>query len=188
MRPPRERRSALPAVAAVLLGLGLWMLALPWPFAVDSGAVAPAAHATSNAPRAKVAAVASTTKGASVPLPAPAAAQRPPPRTERPHDPDPLRHPITADHLRLHRDVDLLDAAWQALKAGDFERARAALAEHRREYPSERDDLNDGLTILSDCMEYRSAEARARAQQFYDEQTHSMVRRRIRRECLEVVR
>jgi hypothetical protein len=90
--------------------------------------------------------------------------------------------------MRIYRDVDLLDDAWQALKARDFTRARAALTRHRSEYPSAFDDLNHGLSLLADCMEQPTDAARARAQDFYDEHTYSMARRRIRRECLEASR
>jgi hypothetical protein len=122
------------------------------------------------------------------PSPSPTHSPSPSPALTPTPDPDPLRHPITPEHLRLYRDVDLLDAAWQALKARDFPRARASLAQHKSEYPSAHDDLNEGLSLLADCMEQPSAQTRERAQRFYDEQTHSMARRRIRRECLEVVR
>jgi hypothetical protein len=97
-------------------------------------------------------------------------------------------HPLTAEHLRIYRDVDMLDAARRALHARDFEKARAILAQHRAEQARAYDDMNEGLTLLADCMQYPSSVTRARAQQFYSEQTQSMVRREIRRECLEVVR
>jgi hypothetical protein len=96
-----------------------------------------------------------------------------------------LQHPLTAEHRALYSDSELLDASWRALQARDFNRAREALAQHRAESARTHDDLNDGLTILADCMQYPSAASRERAQRFYDEQTFSMARRRIRRYCLE---
>jgi pyruvate/2-oxoglutarate dehydrogenase complex dihydrolipoamide acyltransferase (E2) component len=110
----------------------------------------------------------------------PAAADTAPPDAALAHP-----HPITAEHLALYRDVDLLDAAWQAARDGDFAQARTLLAEHRREYPRSDDDLNEGLSLLVDCMQEPSVAARERAQRFYDTRTFSMMRRRIRRHCLE---
>jgi hypothetical protein len=97
-------------------------------------------------------------------------------------------HPITAEHQRLYRDVDMLEAARGALRAHDFERARTILAQHRAEQHRAYDDMNEGLTLLTDCMQYPSSVTRERAQKFYSTQTQSMVRREIRRECLEVAR
>ena len=96
-------------------------------------------------------------------------------------------HPITADHLRNFRQVDLLDDAWQALKARNFRRARELVAVHRAEYPDQWDDMNEGLELLADCMEQRDSESVARAREFYEQYTASRMRRRIRRFCLEAV-
>src|SRR5689334_7993645 len=109
------------------------------------------------------------------------------PGPDDPAGPGLLPHPITAEHLRIYRDVDLLEGAFRALERRDFVRARDLLAQHAREYASGYDDLQDGLTILADCMERPVAETRERAQQFYDRHTASTARRRIRRHCLEQV-
>jgi hypothetical protein len=110
------------------------------------------------------------------------------PGPDDPAGPGMLPHPITAEHVRLYRDVELLDSAWRALERGEFERARTLLREHASEYAASRyDDINDGLTILADCMERPSAAARDRAQRFYDEHTSSTTRRRIRKHCLQTV-
>ncbi|MDD9932125.1 MAG: hypothetical protein OXT09_00900 [Myxococcales bacterium] len=93
-------------------------------------------------------------------------------------------HPLTAEHAALYRDVDLLDGAWTAAREGDYDRARALLAQHGAEYPRPEDDMREGLALLVDCMAGARADAVDRAQQFYDTRTHSMMRRRIRRHCL----
>ena len=93
-------------------------------------------------------------------------------------------HPITSEHERRYREVSLLDAAWDALEAKDFARARHLIDEHRRDYGDENADLDEGMSLLADCMEHPTAETRARAQRFYDEETYSTARRRIRRWCL----
>jgi hypothetical protein len=93
-------------------------------------------------------------------------------------------HPITAEHQRRHREVSLIESAWAALEARDFARARALIEEHRRDYDGENGDLDEGMSLLADCMQSPSAETRSRAQRFYDEETYSTARRRIRRWCL----
>ncbi len=107
------------------------------------------------------------------------------PGPDDPAGPGMLPHPITAEHKRLYRDVELLDGAWQALKSRDFERARALLNTHANEYASGYDDMQDGLIVLADCMQYPSATSRERAERFYTERTASSMRRRIRTHCLQ---
>ena len=108
------------------------------------------------------------------------------PGPDDPAGPGMLPHPITKEHVRLYRDVELLDGAWQALKQRDFQQARVLLRQHASEYGAAGyDDLNDGLTLLADCMEHPSATTRARAQHFYDHRTASTARRKIRKHCLQ---
>jgi hypothetical protein len=95
-------------------------------------------------------------------------------------------HPISAEHQRRYREVGIVDSAWEALEAKDFAKARKLIDEHRREYGGENGDLDEGMSLLADCMERPSAETRGRAQRFYDEETYSTARRRIRRWCLAV--
>jgi len=107
------------------------------------------------------------------------------PGPDDPAGPGMLPHPITPEHVRLYRDVELLDSAWRAMERRDFERARSLLREHASEYASKGyDDINDGLTLLADCMEHPSTSTRERAQRFYEQRTSSTTRRRIRKHCL----
>jgi hypothetical protein len=94
-------------------------------------------------------------------------------------------HPITSEHLRLYRDVDLLRAADAAIAKADYERARALLAQHHRDLPGMSSVEEEGLLLLADCAQQPSADNVARVQDFYDEHTESSVRRRLRRVCLE---
>ena len=95
-------------------------------------------------------------------------------------------HPITAEHLRLYREDDLLDGAWQALRRRDFAAARQLVATHQAEYPDSKSHMDEGLLLLADCMQSPSAANKARAQAFYDSKTYSPMRRRLRRSCLEL--
>jgi hypothetical protein len=95
------------------------------------------------------------------------------------------RHPLSAEHLRLYRDVDLLHAADQAIREQRFDDARALLAQHHRELPGMSSLEEEGLLLLADCAERRSPENLARVQAYYDRHSASSVRRRLRRACLE---
>jgi hypothetical protein len=99
------------------------------------------------------------------------------------HDRHP--HPITAEHRRLYRDADLIDGAAALLRKGSVAEARALLAQHRIEYSPREGSDNEGLALLADCIERRDAPSIERARSFYERNTHSMVRRQIRRQCLE---
>jgi len=94
-------------------------------------------------------------------------------------------HPITAQHRRLYRDADLIDGAAALLRKGSVAEARARLAQHRTEYSPHEGSDNEGLALLADCIERRDATSIERARAFYDRYTHSMVRRQIRKQCLE---
>jgi hypothetical protein len=171
-----------------------------WPIALAAALLAAPiawltpARSSTGAPARSPALAATSTAVAARPPPHTDTRSRAPARPEAARSPAPviaqeqpegLHHPITPEHARLYRDVDLLDDAWQALKASDYAGARAALARHRSEYPSAHDDLNEGLSLLADCVEEPSDRTRARALRFYEEHTYSMARRRIRRECLQ---
>jgi hypothetical protein len=103
-----------------------------------------------------------------------------------PLPPTAVPHPISAEHQRLYRDVDLLDAADDAIRAQRFEEARALLAQHHRELPGMSTLEEEGLLLLTDCVEQRSPENLARVQSYYDRYSASTVRRRLRRACLEL--
>jgi len=99
--------------------------------------------------------------------------------------PDRHPHPITAEHRRLYREADLLDGAAGLLRKKSVTEARSLLAEHRAEYAPRQGSDNEGLALLADCIERRDAGSIDRARAFYDRYTHSMVRRQIRKQCLE---
>jgi hypothetical protein len=94
-------------------------------------------------------------------------------------------HPITKEHLRLYREADLLDGAATLLRKHEIEHARVLLQQHSLEYSAREGSDNQGLWLLADCLEHRDADSVARAQAFYDRHTHSMIRRQIRKQCLE---
>lgn len=103
------------------------------------------------------------------------------PRDERGHAP----HPITPQHLRNYRQTELLHDAWAAIKMHDFATGRQIVATHRTDYPGQWEDMNEGLEVVADCMQSPGPDTVARARRFYRERTASMMRKRIRRFCLE---
>lgn len=94
-------------------------------------------------------------------------------------------HPVSADHQRLYRDVDLLQAADEAIAQQRYADARRLLTQHHAELPGMSPLEEEGLWLLVDCAEERSPENLARVQDFYDHNSASTVRRRLRRACLE---
>jgi hypothetical protein len=122
-----------------------------------------------------------------VPEPTPAPMATPDDDSTEPAAYDPTRHahPITAEHLRLYREDELLNGAWRSLRRRDFARARELVQTHQNEYPASKAHMDEGLLLLADCIEHPGAETRAKAQAFYDTKTFSPMRRRLRRLCLE---
>jgi hypothetical protein len=93
-------------------------------------------------------------------------------------------HPLTIEHARLYRDVDLLEAAKDALARRDFATARAILAQHRVEFPKGYPERVEGYEIIADCLENPGPETTARARQYHEEKRASVVRRQVRKACL----
>jgi hypothetical protein len=96
-------------------------------------------------------------------------------------------HPLTLEHARLHHEVILIDDIYTALEAREFDQASELLSKYRELYKGMSPDLDEGLGLLLECMQHPSAEARAHAQQFFDTETYSTARRRIKRWCLDQV-
>jgi hypothetical protein len=94
-------------------------------------------------------------------------------------------HPVSSEHAGLYRDVDLLQAADQAIKEGAYELARTLLAQHHRELGGMSAVEEEGLLLLADCAEHATETNIERVRNFYEEHTDSTVRRRLRCACLE---
>ncbi len=93
-------------------------------------------------------------------------------------------HPITVEHARLYRDVDLLEEVKDALARRDFVTARAILAQHRVEFPNGYPERVEGYEIIADCLENPGPETTARAERYHAEKRASIVRRQVRKACL----
>jgi hypothetical protein len=93
-------------------------------------------------------------------------------------------HPITAAHQRNFEQINLVAELNGAMDLGDVDELRRANRKYREEYP-EASLLQDGYDLIADCMENRSAAARAAATSYWDTQLASNLRRYVRRYCLE---
>ncbi len=102
---------------------------------------------------------------------------------DRPSDGKP--HPISPEHVELHEELALFDQGSAALAARDADALRTVAGAHRTRYPDRNEDVAVGYDILADCLERPGPTTTARAQRFFDEETHSTMRRPILRTCLE---
>ena len=95
-------------------------------------------------------------------------------------------HPITAQHQRIYRENELTFSLDGAVDVEDAPGIRRLLALYRSEFPEDSLVLQQGYEIIADCLERPGAATRAVAQQFYDTELASALRRHVRRHCLEV--
>jgi hypothetical protein len=58
--------------------------------------------------------------------------------------------------------------------------------EHRHAYPDPM-KMRAGFEVLLECLEFPSAETRRRAEQYFNEETASIVRRQIKHQCLDTL-
>jgi len=96
-----------------------------------------------------------------------------------------LPHPLTAQHARIFRENNIISNLNGAMDVKDAAGMRRLLAQYRDEFPEDGHVLQDGYELIADCLAHPSAELRAKAQRYYDEELDSGVRRYIRRHCLE---
>ena len=93
-------------------------------------------------------------------------------------------HPITPLHERNFKQLNRIAQLNSAVDLGDASELRQLNQTYREEYP-EASLYQDGYDLIADCLESRTAQARARAQHYWDTQVASNLRRYIRRYCLE---
>jgi hypothetical protein len=172
----KARKRARYAVAlAVLLGLTIWRLQSS--DVAAEGAAAPAQRAVTPE-RSERAPVVLERAADGLPI-MPAGSHKP--AVDEPLHP----HPITAAHLRIYRENNLVGALNLAVDLQDARRIRAALAQYRAEFPEDEHRLQQGYAIIADCLEQLDDATRERAQHFWSTEIRSQTRRYVRRYCLE---
>ena len=67
----------------------------------------------------------------------------------------------------------------------DGAKLRQLAARYRAQKFEDVDKLGEGYEIVADCLEHPGAASRAAAQAFFDRERGSILRRHVRRHCLE---
>lgn len=96
-------------------------------------------------------------------------------------------HAITPTHERIYAENNLIGSLNGAMDVKDGPGLRRLLKQYRDQYPEDAHVLQDGYELIANCLEQPSADNRAIAQRYYDEQLDSGLRRYIRRHCLEAI-
>jgi hypothetical protein len=94
-------------------------------------------------------------------------------------------HPITPEHRRIFAENSTLGALSGAMDQGDYVALRRMNASYRQEYPEDEHDVQQGYELIADCLEERTPQRIAAARSFWQTHRASMLRRHIRRHCLE---
>jgi hypothetical protein len=94
-------------------------------------------------------------------------------------------HPVDETRRRIYRENNLNGALMGAMNVGDYQGLRALIQEYEIDYPEDTYRLQEGYTIIADCMEELTTERQERAREYWKTKRGSLVRRFIRRLCLE---
>jgi hypothetical protein len=94
-------------------------------------------------------------------------------------------HPITAEHLRIFAENQLVGNLDGAMEVKDVAGMRRLLERYRREYPEDGQILQDGYAVIADCLEHPGGAARAAAQRWIEGHNGSILKRFVNRHCLE---
>jgi hypothetical protein len=94
-------------------------------------------------------------------------------------------HPITERHRKIQHENNLRALLGEAIAARDGKRLRALAREYRVSHPDDPNRLQAGYDVLAECLANPSDAARLEAARYYDAHRSSILRRSIRRVCLE---
>ena len=71
------------------------------------------------------------------------------------------------------------------MEVKDVAGMRRLLAQYRREYPEDDQELQDGYGVIADCIEHPGAGPRAAAERWLDAHNGSTAKRYVLRYCVE---
>jgi hypothetical protein len=94
-------------------------------------------------------------------------------------------HPITAEHVRIQRELALIQQLNDALDLRDAAHLRALIAEYVQHVPDDPNALAAGYERIADCLEHPDAATRDRAREYYLRERASTLRRYVRRVCFD---
>lgn len=183
----RQLLVAVAVVVATLAGAAAWRLLFPRNLAdkppVSAGSAAPEASPGSTKESARKLAsvpnlVMPTGTGDDIPVV--------PPGPDDPRPDGPLHfHPITPEHVRLQEENQLIGSLNGAMDVKDPAGMRRLLKQYRDKYPDDTQRLQDGYQLIIDCLEHPGDATRRAAQRYWDQERGSILRRYVRRHCLE---
>lgn len=94
-------------------------------------------------------------------------------------------HPIGPTRRRIYRENNFNGALMGAMDVGDYEGLRKLIEEYKADYPEDEYRLQEGYSIIADCLEKLTPERQEFARHYWKTKRGSTVRRFIRRYCLE---
>jgi hypothetical protein len=95
-------------------------------------------------------------------------------------------HPITPQHERIFGENRLVGAIEGAMEVKDVAGMRRLLAQYRRDYPEDDQELQDGYGVIADCLDHPDAAGpRAAAERWLDAHNGSTAKRYVLRHCIE---
>ena len=104
---------------------------------------------------------------------------------EHEHEHERHPHPITAEHRELQRERQLIAALNDALDRQDAPALRELVAHYAEHEPHDTHALQQGYLHIAECLEHPGQVSTEAAQAYYDRERASVLRRYIRRACLE---
>ncbi len=180
--PSRGRSSGLRLLWLVAAFAVAFAASVDWT-SPDPGQSAPAAR--------QLEAPASSTAARTTPAPPTPAAQpllRPAPRPAVLANDSELEghpHPITAEHVRIQRELQLVQQLNDALDLRDAAQLRSLVAEYARHVPGDPNALAAGYERIADCLERPGRDTRELAREYYTRERASTLRRYVRRVCFD---
>ncbi|HET6332266.1 MAG TPA: hypothetical protein VFG30_03600 [Polyangiales bacterium] len=94
-------------------------------------------------------------------------------------------HPITPEHERIQRELQLIQQLNDALDLRDAPHLRVLIADYAREYPDDPNAMRAGYERVADCIEEPGERTREAGRDYYERERASTLRRYVRRICLE---
>jgi hypothetical protein len=107
------------------------------------------------------------------------------PAAAEPHESLPHSHPMTPKRIWIQHENQLVGAMNDAVDLADGPRLRRILTTYRERYPEDPSQLEEGYGLIADCLEHPSAQSKAAAQRYYDEERGSILRLFVARHCLQ---
>lgn len=96
-------------------------------------------------------------------------------------------HPITPEHDRIFRENQLIGALYGAMDVQDGPGVRKLADQYRNEFPDDPNQLQEGYDVIADCLEHPGTASAAAGLQYDEAQRGSILRRFVRRYCLESI-